>query len=107
MQSELSDYKNIPIGSCKNIPLALLAQCDGGFVGGHKRRRRYTRAYQIEKLAVDKYKKNGQGLTFNDLLSTGLASNKKQSQITLKYYRNNDVLFTILAHKPQQYFPTC
>jgi hypothetical protein len=51
-----------------------LAQCDGGFVGGgYRRRRRYTRAKHIEKLSVDKYKKNGRGLTFNDLLSSGLA----------------------------------
>lgn len=98
-------YKNIPIASSKNIPLALLAQCYGGFVGGYRSRRRYTRAEHIEKLAVDKYKKNGQGLTFNDLLSTGLASNKKQ--ITLKHYHNQGILFTISAHKPQQYYPLC
>jgi hypothetical protein len=103
----LPDYKNIPIASSKNIPLALLAQCDGGFVGGYKRRRRYTRAEQIEKLAVDKYKKNGKGLTFNDLLSTGLVSNKKQSQITLKHHNNQAILFTISACKPQQYYPVC
>jgi hypothetical protein len=103
----LPDYKNIPIASCKNIPLALLAQCDGGVVGGYARRRRYTRAEQIEKLAVEKYKKNGKGITINDLLSTGLASNKKQSQITLKHCHNQGILFTILAHKPQQYYPVC
>jgi hypothetical protein len=102
----LAYYKNIPIDSSKNIPLVLLAQCDGGFVGGYGRRRRYTRAEQIEKLAVEKYKKNGKGIIFNDLLSRGLASNKKQSQITLKYYHNQGILFTISAHKPQQYYPT-
>jgi hypothetical protein len=103
----LPDYKNIPIASSKNIPLALLAQCDGGFVGGYGRRRRYTRAEQIQKMAVDKYTKNGQGLTFNDLVHAGMASNKKQSQITLKYYHNKGILFTTSSHKPQQYFPTC
>ena len=61
----------------------------------------------MEKLAFDKYKKNGKGITFNDLLSTGLVSNKKQSQITLKHYRNKGTLFTISAHKPQQYYPVC
>jgi hypothetical protein len=74
----LDCHKNIPIASSQNIPLALSAQCDAGFVGGY-RRRRYTRAEQIEKLAVDKYKKNGTGVTFNDLLCAGMASNKKQS----------------------------
>lgn len=73
-------YDNIPIASSQNIPLALSAQYDGGFVGGH-RRRRYIRADQIEKLAVDKYKKNSQGLIFRDLLRTDLASNKEQSQL--------------------------
>ena len=102
----MPDYKNIPIASSKNIPIALLAQFGGGFAGGHKRRR-YTRAEQIEKLALDKYTKNGKGVTLNDLLSTGLASNKKQSQITLKYYHNQGILFTISAHKPQQYYPMC
>jgi hypothetical protein len=102
----LPDYKNIPIGSSKNIPLSLLAQLDGGFVGGHKRRR-YTRAEQIEKLAVDKYKKNGQGLIFGDLLRAGLARNKQQSQITLKYCRSKGILFIISAQKPQQYYPVC
>jgi hypothetical protein len=69
-------------------------------------RRRYTTAQQIEKLAVEKYRKNGKGITFNDLLHSGLASNKKQSQITLKHYRNKAILFTISVHKPQQYYPT-
>jgi hypothetical protein len=102
----LLDYKNIPIASSKNIPLALVAQCDGGFVSGHNRRR-YTRADQIEKMAVEKYKKNGMGITFNDLLYRGLTSNKMQSQITLKHYRNKGILFTISARKPQQYYPVC
>jgi hypothetical protein len=97
----------LPIVSSKNTPLALLAQYDGGFVGGYGRRRRYTRAEHVEKLAVDKYKKNDQGLTLNDLLSRGLASNKKQGQITLKHYRNQGILFTISADKPQQYYPVC
>jgi hypothetical protein len=100
----MPNYKNIPIASSKNIPLALSAQCDDGFVVGYKRRR-YTRAKHIEKLAIEKCKKNGKGITFNDLLSYGLAPNKKQSQVTLKYYRNKGILFSISAHKPQQYYP--
>jgi hypothetical protein len=70
-------------------------------------RRRYTRAQHIESFAVDKYKKNGKGITFNDLLYAGMASNKNQSQCTLKRYRNKGILFTISAHKPQQYYPVC
>jgi hypothetical protein len=43
-----------------------LAQYYGGLVGDYRRRRRYTRAEQIEKLAVEKCRKNGKGITFND-----------------------------------------
>ena len=97
----------MPIASSKNIPLAILAQYYGGLVGDYRRRRRYTRAERIEKLAIEKCRKNGKGITFNDLLHSGLASNKKQSQITLKHYHRNKILFTVSAHKPQQYYPTC
>jgi hypothetical protein len=103
----LAYYKNIPIAHSQNIPIATSTQCYDGFVGGYVRRRRYSRAEQIEKLAVEKHRKNGKGITFNDLLHAGLASNKRQSQITLKHYHNKDILFTISLHKPQQYYPTC
>ena len=46
-------------------------------------------------------------MTFNDLLSTGLASHKEQAQITLKHCLEKQILFTISNHKPQQYYPTC
>jgi len=103
----LAYHENIPIASSQNIPIALSTQCIGAGFGGSYRRRHYTRAIEIEKLAVDKYKKNGMGITFNDLLSSELASHKSQSQITLKHYYKSGILFTIAAHKPQQYYPTC
>jgi hypothetical protein len=78
----------------------------GQCVDGYCSRRRYTRAQEVEKLAVEKYTKNGKGITFNDLLSTGLASYKEQAQITLKYCLRKMVLFTISSHKPQEYYPT-
>jgi hypothetical protein len=96
-------HKNIPIGSSGNIPLALLGQCD---YGGYKKRRRYIRAQEIEQLAVKKYKGNGKGMTFNDLLTSGLAMHKEQAQITLKHCLEKQVLFTISNHKPQRYYPT-
>jgi hypothetical protein len=105
-QESKQKKENIPLAPSQNIPLGLWAQYDGGFAVSC-RRRRYNTVEQIEKLAVEKYKKNGMALTFNDLISTGLASNKKQSQITLKYYHRNGTLFTISAHKPQQYYPAC
>ena len=96
-------YKNIPIDSSQNIQLELLGQC----VGGYRRRRRYTRAQEVEKLAIDMYSKNGRGITFNHLLSAGMASHKEQAQSTLKHCLNNKILFTISSHKPQHYYPVC
>jgi hypothetical protein len=98
--------KNIPIRSSENIPLAQLGQYgDGG--GCEKRRRRYTRVQEVEQLAVRKYESNGKGMTFNDLLTSGLALHKEQAQITLKHCLEKQILFTISNHKPQQYYPSC
>jgi len=58
-------------------------------------------------LAVDKYNKNGKGITFNHLLSAGLASHKQQAQITLKHCLRMNLLFTLGNYKPQQYYPIC
>jgi hypothetical protein len=102
----LSTQENISLDPRQNVPLALLGQCvDGDGVGC--RRRRYRSTTEVEKLAVEKYKKNGKGITFNDLISCGLAKHKQQAQITLKYCLKNKVLFTISDHKPQQYYAVC
>jgi len=95
--------KNIPISSSRNIPLAQLGRYG---MGGSTSRRRYTRAQEVEKLAVNKYNKNGTGITFIDLLSAGLASHKKQAQISLKRCLGMN-LFTLGSRKPQQYYPIC
>jgi hypothetical protein len=94
---------NIPIDSGQNIQLELPGQC----IGGYRKRRRYTRAQEVEKLAVEMYNKNGKGITFNHLLSVGMASHKEQAQIMLKHCLNKKVLFTLSGHKPQQYYPAC
>ena len=96
--------RHIPIRSSQNIPLALLGQLGEGCC---TKRRRYTRAQEIEKLAVQKYNKNGKGITFNDLLSAGMASHKEQAQITLKHCLRMGLLFSLGNHKPQQYYPSC
>ena len=102
----LNTQKNIPLDSRQNIPLALLGQCVGGD-GVVCRRRRYTSTTEVEKLAVEKYKKNGKGITFNDLISCGVALHKEQAQTTLKHCLRSGDLFTISPHKPQEYYPTC
>jgi hypothetical protein len=100
----LSFYKNMPLNSTENMPLVLLGQPgddDGRCV------RRYTRAKEIENLAIKRYNETGKGITFNDLLSSGLVLHKRLAQITLKYHCKRDILFTLANHKPQQYYPAC
>jgi hypothetical protein len=97
--------ENIPIDSSQNIPIDLLVQYGSGG-GSNCIRRRYTRVQEIEGLAASKYKENGKGITFNDLLSNEFALHKKQAQITLKHCLEKQVLFTISNHKPQRYYPT-
>jgi hypothetical protein len=96
--------KNTPITSNQNVPLALLGQ-SGEDV--YENRRRYTKAYEIEQLAVKKYRTNGKGITFNDVLRCGTAPHKEQAQTTLKHYLKKGVLFTLGDLRPQQYYPTC
>jgi hypothetical protein len=97
--------KNIPIDTGRNIPLALFGQCLTNNNGENKRRRRYNKTQVIETVAVNKYRKNGRGITFSDLLSSGVAFNKAQAQTTLKHCLARKVLFTVGSYKPQLYYP--
>jgi hypothetical protein len=96
--------QNAPIDLSQNAPLELLGQCSGY---DNRVKRRYIRAQQIQNLAVDKYHRNGYGITYHDLISNGIASNKKQAQNTLKRCLQNNTIFTIEQHKPQHYYPAC
>jgi hypothetical protein len=91
---------NPPLHSTQNPPIALLVQC------GRGRKRQYTRAKEIETLAIEKFKKNGKGVTIQDLISNGLAMHKELAREKLKYCREKKILFTPLNVRPQQYFPT-
>ena len=53
---------NVPVENDKNIPLGLLGHQYHG-------KRRYTKSYDIEELAIEKYKQTGKGITFADLLT--------------------------------------
>jgi len=101
------DVGNVPIGKSQNIPLDVLGRC--GSNGYHNRlpSRRYIKAKCIEALAISKYKQNGRGISFNDLLSNGLAKHKEHAQAKLKYCLRTEILFTPSNHKPQQYYPAC
>jgi hypothetical protein len=100
----MSLQKNIPVSYCQNIPIEQLGLC---VAHSSENRRRYTKAQDIEQLAVRICKNNGKGITFNDLLTFELAMSKGQAQMTLKYCLKKQVLFTMSNHKPQQYYPTC
>src|SRR5919198_593658 len=82
--------KNIPVAYKQNVPIA----------------REYIRSKEVQQLAVEKYHKNGKGITFNDLLLSGISKTKIQAQLKLKNCLKNQVLFTLQDHKPQQYYPT-
>jgi hypothetical protein len=94
----------MPSNSSENIPLVLLEPCRDG---DDRCTRRYTRAKEIENLALKKYNETGKGVTFKDLLSSGLVLHKKHAQITLKYCLKRKILFAPSNHKPQQYYPAC
>lgn len=99
--------ENIPIGKCANIPLDLLGQYDRNHRTNHVPSRRYTKAKSIETFAISKFRQNGRGISFNDLLSNGLAEHKLQAQSTLKHCLRSGILFTPYKYKPQRYYATC
>jgi hypothetical protein len=79
--------------------------------------RKYVPKDNVEKIAIDKYRENGLGITIGDV-EREFSVNKAKAQRTLKYFHEKTVLFTakdliaegitILQNKsPQQYFPTC
>lgn len=45
------------------------------------------------------------GITFTDMIHSGMARNKKQAQSILKHALKKPVLFTLKKCRPQQYFP--
>jgi hypothetical protein len=95
--------KNAPLGQPTNALLKVLVHCNGV---QYDNKRRYTRAQEVDALAFKKYKTNGRGITFQDLISSGLAKHKLQAQNTLKRCLARKILFAIENCKPQQYFPS-
>ena len=79
--------------------------------------REYKTKDIVEKIAIEKYQKNGLGITIEDV-ERNFYVNKAKAQRTLKYFHEGKVLFTandlivegitVLKNtSPQQYFPTC
>jgi hypothetical protein len=94
----MSNIKSTPLKNPKSTPLALSAQLGSS--------NQYITSEQITKLAVEIYKtKGGRGITFTDLLESGLAEDKAQAQDMLKYHKRKGTLFILEALRPQQYYP--
>jgi hypothetical protein len=103
-----SNQQNIPIANHQNIPIGILGQCGQGHHSGEwKKPRRYTKADRIQTLADNKYRANGEGITFEDPMSAGLALHKEQAQTTLKHCLQRGILFTLRRRNPQIYYPVC
>ena len=79
--------------------------------------RKYKTKDIVEKIAIEKYQKNGLGITIEDV-ERNFYVNKAKAQRTLKHFHDRKVLFTandlilegitVLKNtSPQQYFPTC
>jgi hypothetical protein len=79
--------------------------------------RRYKTKDIVENIAIEKYQKNGLGITIEDI-ERNFSVNKAKAQRTLKHFHERKVLFTandlisegitVLKNtSPQQYFPTC
>jgi hypothetical protein len=98
-----TSLNNTPLASTKNPPLTLVAQCGGGPVGS---KRRYTTAQAIKDMAINKFRKNGHGIAYIDLVAHGVAKHKRQAQDTLKHYLKNGTLFTLRSCRPQEYYPS-
>jgi hypothetical protein len=95
----VSDIKSTRLENSKSTRLALSTQ-----VG---RCNQYVSFDEIEKLAIKVYKTDGgRGITYADLLETGLAKHKAQVQDMLKYHLRKGNLFTLKSMRPQQYYAT-
>ena len=93
--------KNSPKVYHQNTPLIALSVKNDGIDGI---KRRYTKSEEIDNLSIDKYHKSGRGIIHTDLLSSGLAIERRQAQNTLKYFRRNGILFTLKDQRPQRYY---
>jgi hypothetical protein len=94
---------------CQNVLLGELAHSMST--------QKYITKDDIEKIAIQKYRENGLGITFEDI-GRDFRVSKSKAQSKLKYFNRKKVLFTandlisegvtVLQNKsPQQYFPTC
>jgi hypothetical protein len=98
----MSGINSNPLTRLQNSPLELSVQSDNNHLNS---KRRYTSYRAIDTLAIEKYKKTGKGISFNDLIHSGIARHKRQARDALKRFRRRKILFTLENRKPQQYYP--
>jgi hypothetical protein len=104
----LNTEKNVLVTTNRNVPVAEVdhIRCV----------RKYISKKMIEELAVEKYKSNGNGITFEDI-EIRFMLKKSKAQRSLKHFHERGILFTaqdllrqgvnlIPNRNPQQYFPS-
>ena len=102
MINNLFEAKNRPIGVSENRPTEQLVQ---GYGQG-----KWISNKELEELAVEIYKKNGKGITINDLIQRfSIHQEKAQRRLKNAIKGKEDkqgILFTLDRKSPQQYYPT-
>ena len=71
-----------------------------------QQRRRYLKWTDVEAAAASKYRNDGEGITYKDILKhfPGLVKSSGQAQDILRNHKNKGKLYTCHRTKPQQYF---
>ncbi len=108
MSNTISTAQNGPIDVLENRPTKQLVQCysQGKWISNK----------ELEELAIEKYKINGKGITFEDIIEK-FHCKKRKAQLRLKNAciehvkdgRKSSVLFRLDNERtiPQQFFPSC
>jgi hypothetical protein len=91
--------KNLPPTSDKITQLDLVGSSN---IYG---RRPYTSSKRIIEFAIGRFRKAGKGLTYIDLMISGIAL-RQQAQDILKYQLRQGNIFILKDRRPQQYYPT-
>jgi hypothetical protein len=89
---------NVPISSNRNVPIELIDPL--------LPIRWNIKSKVVQDLAVEKFTKSKEGITFTDLRDK-FGISKPRAQRKLKSCYERKVLFAPARHKPQQYYPKC
>jgi hypothetical protein len=90
-----STKKNVPSTDSKNVHNKELVHSN--------KKRKYIKKEQIKEIAENKYQRNGQGITFEDIMYY-FTIKKQKAQRTLKHFRMKKLLFTAEDIKKQNIY---